>query len=705
MSQSFLAAALIGLAASGGAILLSGAGILDGWENVTWTWRVRRLARPGPATERIRLILIDQKSLAWASRENGLSWPWPREVYAPILDFCRRGGARAIAFDMLYTEPSAYGPGDDDAFTAAAARTGVFVAAAFFGETGTATAWPPAAPPVRPTIAGAEAWQDAPGAARVRAAFPIDGLLRVATAVGSVSADPDPDGVTRRARLFHFFDSRAVPALSLATFVAGGEAPSGIWRATEGRLEAGALSIPLDGAGRVVLNYRGPTGTYRSFSAAAVIQSALRLEAGQEPPLAPEVFRDCYVILAPSAPGLMDLKPTPLDPVAPGGEIHATALDNLLAGDFLRETPAAWAHAGTLFFSVAAALLMARARGAIQSAALVAAAVPLPTAVGFLAYARGLWLPVASPTLGAAGALLGVVILNYAVEGRRRRFLKNAFAHYLSPEVIERIVADPGRLRLGGERRELSIFFSDLQGFSSFSERLDPVDLTALLNDYLSEMTDIILEEGGTLDKYEGDAIIAFWNAPLAQEDHALRACRAAVRCQRRLAARRPAWRARVGADLRMRIGLNTGPVVVGNMGSRSRFNYTILGDAANLASRLEGANKAFATSVMASAATWRAAGGEKTLLGRLIGSVQVVGRKTPVDVYEVAGLAGEPVPASWADVARGIEMCHAGRAVEALPFFASHPDDPVAAVYAERCRWVEISKTAWDGIWNLTEK
>ncbi|MBN2060002.1 MAG: adenylate/guanylate cyclase domain-containing protein, partial [Deltaproteobacteria bacterium] len=192
-------------------------------------------------------------------------------------------------------------------------------------------------------------------------------------------------------------------------------------------------------------------------------------------------------------------------------------------------------------------------------------------------------------------------MINYTIKGRQKRYIKNVFKQYLSPAVIERLVENPDKLALGGEMRELSIFFSDIQGFTGISEQLSPPELTALLNDYLSAMTDIILAEGGTIDKYEGDAIIAFWNAPLDVPDHAKRAVRSALLCGRKLSELRPGFRKRIGTDIYARIGINTGQVVVGNMGSNQRFDYTFLGDAGNLASRLEGVNKQFSTYLMVS--------------------------------------------------------------------------------------------------------
>jgi adenylate cyclase len=295
-------------------------------------------------------------------------------------------------------------------------------------------------------------------------------------------------------------------------------------------------------------------------------------------------------------------------------------------------------------------------------------------------------------------------IVNYATEGRQKRFIKSAFKQYLSSDVIEQILVDPSQLKLGGEKRELSIFFSDLQGFSAISEKLGPVALTALLNDYLTDMSDIIMEEGGTVDKYEGDAIIAFWNAPMRQADHAVRACRAALRCQRKLADRRKEFFDRTGVDLYMRIGIHTGEVVVGNMGSNNRFNYTVLGDAANLASRLEGANKQFGTYLMVSEVTWSQA--EAGFFAREIGSIMVVGRKAPVRVFDVLGLAGEEKPAWLEDWHAAMLACRARRWGEARDLFDRFGEDPLARKYRDHLdRLARGDLGDWDGIWKLTEK
>jgi len=339
-----------------------------------------------------------------------------------------------------------------------------------------------------------------------------------------------------------------------------------------------------------------------------------------------------------------------------------------------------------------------------QAVPLAAIWLALPLLIGFVAYAYGWWWPVGPQTAAAALGLVAAVTVNYSVEGRQKTFIKQAFRHYLSEEVIEKILLDPNHLKLGGEKRELTIMFTDLANFSTFSEALDPEALTALLNAYLTEMTDIIMEEGGTLDKYEGDAIIAFWNAPLMQADHAVRACRAAVRCQQRLLACRTAYEEQLGAPLTMRIGINTGEVVVGNMGSRQRFNYTILGDAANLAARLEGANKAFGTQTMVSEYTWHQASG--TFQGRKLADLRVVGRKRAAGVYELTGLATEGASDTDDPFATGLAHFHTGDFAASKDVFERLTDDPAARAYVRRCERLMLHPPVmWDGVWTLTEK
>jgi len=682
-------------------------GRMDHWEAKTWDWRVNLLAKPSAATPKIRLIMLDQKSLDWAKEENGLGWPWPREVYGPIIEFCRRAGVKSLTFDVLFTEPSRYGVADDQALALAIKSLPCFVAAVHLSKTeGSENRWPAFASTPALTIGGLERWlAEAEPNAFSRASFPVPEITAASAGLGNVHMNPDADNVYRRAALFDVFDGRVVPSLALAGFRAAN--PGAKLKIDAGYLEIGDARLAIDEAGRAILNFRGPSGTHKTYSAAAVIQSELRLQNHEPSAIALDEFKDAYALFGFSAPGLYDLRPAPVSGVYPGVEISATALDNILAGDFFRRVPVSGVVLITLMLALIAGAATSRVSGIFKSVGVYAFFICAPVVLCLLAYRLGFWMPLVVQEAAVVMTLFAAGLIYYTTEGRQKLFIKNAFKQYLSPEVIEQIIAHPDRLKLGGERKMLSIFFSDLEGFTGISEGLDPEALTHLLNVYLSAMTDIIHEEGGTVDKYEGDAIIAFWNAPLTQPDHAVRCVRAALRCQARLAEMRPALRRSLGKDLNMRIGVNTGFAVVGNMGSHSRFDYTMIGDAVNLAARLEGINKQFGTYVLISQNTREQMG--DAFPAREISQVAVVGRKEPVRVYEP--MLRESLDSQKTKLmeqfARALSFFYRGDFATARSIFSSAAgEDPVARAYVSKCDDLLADPPAnWQGVWVITTK
>ena len=686
-------------------------GWLDGFEARTWDLRARLFAKPGPATSQVATILLDQKSLEWGKKENGLSWPWPREVYTAVTDFCARAGARALVFDVFYTEPSVYGVSDDQAFAAGIRKNGRVVAAMNFGsEQATDKAWP--ADDARPRIAisGLQEWMAAERPRTLSfplAEFPIPEVFSSASMLSNAFLRPDTaDRVYRRGPLFNVFDGRAVPTEAMAAYLVGRPGSHSL-SISPGVLQVDDLRVPIDSEGRAILRFRGPTTTHKAWTAAAIVQADIQLQSGDTPAISPSELKDKYVFFGFSAPGLFDLKPSPMRGDYPGVEIHATMLDNLLSGDFMRTTPAALTVVLLLLLCVGAALSASATSRAGLSALVYVLFLPVAPVLSLGAYASGWWLPLVALELGVLFSLVGSSLASYATEGQQKRYIKGAFKQYLSPTIIEELIAHPERLTLGGQKRDLSIFFSDLQGFTSISEVLTPEDLTQLLNDYLSAMTDIIEEEGGTIDKYEGDAVIAFWNAPLDQPDHAVRAVRAALRCQARLDELRPVFRERVKKDLFKRIGINSGPAVVGNFGSKKKFNYTMLGDAVNLASRLEGVNKQFKTFTMISSMVKDRMGDAFPL--REVSRIAVVGRKEPVTVFEpMMPAVYDARRAVLGTFAEGLQAYYAGRFPEAIRVFESIAEkDPPASCYLEKCRKLQASppQEGWNGVWVMTEK
>lgn len=697
-------AVIIGLTAVLLAQILQSTKLLDQWEYTTWSWREKIFSQPSPYTKDIKIILLDQASLDWGAAVNGLSWPWPREAYAPIIRFMQRANAKVIAFDVLYTEASVYGVEDDQLFADAIADNKV-VLPIFLGEqTKQRASWPTAIAPGSVKVQGLEQWQkqvDMSAIKKAHATFPIDRLANAARLLSHADELPDSDGVFRRASLFRIFDRKIIPSMGLAALLLGKQDES---LSFDGSLHYQEKSIPTDDKGQLILKFRGDSGTHQAFSAAAIIQSELHLQAGEKSAIDPALFKDKYVFFGFSAPGLKDLRPTPISGDYPGVEVHATMLDNLLAGDAIKTFPAWLAFCIALILASSASYFLIHSKRMLGLVLAFVLFMPLSLLIGFLAYYRSYDWPVLFVETAVILALVNSVILKYFTEGRKKRVIQTMFQRYLSKDYIEILKKNPELLRLGGETRELTIFFSDIQGFTTISEKLTPEQLVQFLNSYLTDMTDIITDEGGTLDKYEGDAIIAFTNAPLSQQDHAVRMCRSVLKCQRKLAERREEFFQQTGAWIYNRIGIHSGAVVVGNFGSKTRFNYTMLGDAANLAARLEGANKFFGTYTMISEATKQQTG--DAFIWRETGTIRVVGRNTPVTVYELLGFKGEALPPAIQAFNQGQVLYKQGELAAAAAVFAKLSDDPVANVYLQRClAEKDAAGSDWSSVWVLNEK
>jgi adenylate cyclase len=710
--QKLMAGLLIGVAAALLAWVCAAVGLLNVPEQITWDQRQRFFAQPVDESLPIRVILLDDQSLAWAQAGMKLNWPWPYEVYTPILDFCRRSGAKAIAFDVEFTEADRYYPPDVKKFADAIARAPDFVAAVVPGEHTSQTAsWPEGIDRTGLAVVdGMDAYlsQYKPeGLTAQRVRFPFESIRRSAAGFGHILQDQDT--VIRQTRPLIRFDGADIPTLGLTTYLTGSGLAVNDAEIVGDQLRIADKVVPLGDDGRAYLRYRKPRDhdnghLYRSYSAAAVIQSQLRLAAGEEPTIDPAVFQNSYVFFGLSASSLYDTRPNPMSPLSPGVEVHATFLDNLLNNAFLHDANLVGVAVFTVFMSVLAALAVVFIPGTARLFAIYLVSLPIPVVLGFVMFRNGSAWPIAAPQLAVFTSLIGATVLSLATEGKQRRFIRRAFGHYLSPAVIERVIADPSLLRLGGERRVVSVMFVDLAGFTSVAERLDPPVLSELLNDYLSQMSEAILEEQGTLDKYQGDAVMAFWNAPLDQPDHALLACRAALRCREKLVGLRRKWIEHTGHEPKIRIGIHTGECVVGNMGSRQRFDYTVLGDTPNLASRLEGANKVFGTTILVSESTWSQA--HKHLAGRAIGRVVVVGRAEPVNVYEPVSRDPKAQNEFLESFRSALRRCEQGDLIDAMHLFQKIEHDPAAKAYADRLASIMDSPSpAWDGVWNLLNK
>ncbi len=676
----------------------------DSLDRSLWDWRLKQNARLLKPNPKIKIIQIDDASIEHYAKEEAISWPWPREIYSLVIAFLERAGAKALAIDLLYTESSKVGVEDDYRF--AQGLSGklpvvLALAASQKGEPRTVEA------KTVLDVKQASALQYFSLSAKhdlfmpVRSITPpIPELLTTPSDLGSVNAVLDRDGIVRRYALGVQYDGVPILALGPALLQAGGyNIPEQYIRESINSDRLLTLAFPATEPG------------YEKYSIRDVIDSSRALDQGLKPTIPLETFKDSFVFLGAYAYGLLDLRPTPLSEQAAGVEVNAVALDNILSRKLFREAPL-WLNLvlSGLLVMCAAALLLLPSR-VIDQVLGIAGLVAAVIAVALITTFYGIRIEMGSMVVWLVISTIFSLVYSYYFEGGQYRFIKRAFAQYLSPEVVDEIARQPELLQLGGERKQLTMLFSDIEGFTAISETLPPADLSGLLNRYLSTFTDIILESGGTLDKYIGDAVVAFWNAPLPLENHASHGVDAALRCQEKLSEMRVALSNEFGVMLRSRIGIHTGDVVVGNFGSERRFAYTMLGDSANLASRLEGANKAFGTQIIISGATRSALGDE--FYCRRIGSAKVVGRKDIVEIFEPfrVPLSAE-LKSVLSNFEEGLKAFEAGEILKARTIFGRLKKDAVAKAYLERINHEfglenapVTAASGWSSVWALTEK
>ncbi|MGC4114201.1 MAG: adenylate/guanylate cyclase domain-containing protein [Myxococcales bacterium] len=548
---------------------------------------------------------------------------------------------------------------------------------------------------------------------------PVSILAASAARLGNVVQSTDPDGVLRRhLPLVEHESGRFLPSLALAAFLVGHPDLS---PRLEGRtLVLGERRLPLDERGSFSIRFG--TGEPRRVKAWDILRAQAQLEAGETPTLSPEVFRGKYVIVSAAARALRDLRTTPVRENHPGAEVNAAALSNLLSGQAFERASPGWDAAFALAVAVLIALSVVLAWSLLKSPALAAAAaLGLLAAAGaglwafgvWLLRAHGLWLALSVPMAGAVLSALAALLATNALERGERRFVEKALGQYTSKVLVKQLLARPERLSLEwGETREISVYFSDIAGFTEFSEKLPPERLVKLLNDYLTNMTDLVLAHGGVVDKYIGDAIMAFWGAPLPEPEHARLAVRTAIAMRRRCAELRPKWQAEFGPVVVARAGINTGPAVSGNMGSRHKFNYTVMGDTVNLASRLEGANKPYGTVLMISESTHAQV--RDVVDVRELDLLAVKGKQRPVRVFEVLdekGRSEAQVLEAAERFERGLALYRQQAFLQASELFeqvlAVRADDGPSRTYLERCKhFVDAPPgTGWDGVWRMKEK
>ncbi|MFL6260357.1 MAG: CHASE2 domain-containing protein [Thermoanaerobaculia bacterium] len=664
--------------------------------------RARDRLRPDP---RVVVCAVDGDSVHKLGR-----WPWRRTRVAELIDRLRADGAKVIALDIVFSDPSPHEAGydlsaDDRVLAASLKNAGNVVLGYFFRR--------------EPIAVNAETLErevynqlllrqplDVPARPGVEANLPL--FATAATNQGFFSHERE-SGVLRHYALATRYGEGYYPPLALrATEVfLGSPGLTLASRSGVAEVKLGDRGVQANERGELWVNYLGPAKTFPTVPAWKVL-------AGQT---APGTFRDRLVFVGLTEIGVGDVQSTPFGREIPGVEVHANVADNLLKGRYIQDTGllAGVSLLATALLALAVALLVlrpARHRAGAAAAAVLVLGWPLLAYAAFIA--RGWHLQAVSPVLAGVLALLLSLRVRIATEEERAQRIRQTFEHYVSGGVVEEMIRHPERVKLGGERREMTVLFSDIRGFTSISETLDPEALVRLLNEFFTPMTRLVLENGGTLDKYMGDALMAFFGAPLAHPDHAARACRAAIAMREELVRLNEGWH-RDGKlpphlTLGIGIGLNSGEMSVGNVGSEVVFGYTVIGDNVNLGSRIEGLNKDYGSQILVSDFTARAAG--DGFLFRELDWVRVKGKQKPVGIHELLDAApGSLDQAGRAALfTRGLAAYRAQDFAGAAALFADLADrlgDGPGKVFQERCRHYleDPPPPDWDGVEVRTTK
>jgi len=677
----------LGLGAAAVVLALASTGWLDKVELRTYDWRMRTAAAlsagssPDPGRgeasgdDGIALVEINDASIDELAPLVG-RWPWPRALMGLLVDYLRRGNPKGIALDIGFWEPereatypflgeAMTSEASDRALAGAVRRAGNVVLLAnavhpgFEDRAVEPTAWN--APPYRlgPLIEPRPVIQ-----------LPYEPLASSASGFGHNFLALDPDGVARRMVPFVRHGGRYLPALGVAAaLAAGGYGPDEVVLEDDGiRIRDRVIPLePLevrtpDGGRRIQhamwINYGAGAHAgnvlrpYRAYEVRDLLRSEGQILSGGTPDVNPALFEGKIVFVGLTASGLLDVFQTPLgEGTLPGIQLHASVADSILSGRLLRSAPRWTAPAAVLALAILTGLMSA----ALPFAWAAAGALGLAAAwvAGALhAFTGGLSLAVASPVLGVALSLFGGTAYRYFVEDAEKRKVSRLFGRYVSRDVYQQLMASPGLAELGGRRREMSVLFSDIRGFTSITERGDPDELVLQLNEYFTRMVETVFRRGGTVDKFVGDMVMALFGAPVHDPAHAEHAVAAAVDMVAGLAELNAQWAAEGRPTLDIGIGINSGEMIAGNIGSSSIMSYTVIGDNVNLASRLESLNKEYGTRIIISDATRLRL--ETAYETRPLGGVVVKGKTRAVDIFEVR--VPSPLPPAGALAGTAVE-------------------------------------------------
>ncbi|MFL6300330.1 MAG: CHASE2 domain-containing protein [Terriglobales bacterium] len=661
--KTFVRGAIIAAAVTAAVfIIIANTRPLEWLEAGTYDARVRATAKAGDPD--IVIIDIDNASFQIMKDSKGWRWPWSRIVWAKTIDHITPGGPRAIVFDASYGGAQDEN-GIDDRFAAALKSSGVVVLGYSFtsGEVDSKIPleerWKALQPESSYTPYGIGYTVDP---AKQVLDLPLQKLADSAAGLGSIVGAFDFDGAVRRVPLFSVAGNHAYRALALrAADLAAGNGNA------DGRLQRGrfqfnpGISLPTDQSGNLLLVWHKNAPAYRdneyesgsfSYTRIPIWNLFCSMPEFHCPPevqrYPAEYFRNKIVIVGASAAAAYDAHPTPFGTVAPGMLAHATAIDNLLHGEAIRPAPSWLAVFAILVMAALGSGILIRIQSGWWALLSLAVTIALYVAICFLSFgAAHFWMPMVSPLGVLTVSYVGSGAVRYTTTGRELRRTRGTLDRYVAPQLVDYVLEHINDVNLAGEKRELTIFFSDVRNFTTLTEGTPPMELIALLNEYLAAMTEIIFKYEGIVDKFIGDGILAHWGAFTPGKNHALLAAQASLEMLERLKELNKKWESEGRKQLAIGIGLNTGDVIFGNVGAGKKIEFTVIGDAVNLAARLESLTKEYKTLIIISEFTLAKLGNMAAV--EPLGGVKVKGKTVETQIYALQAIVGQSAPESVA--------------------------------------------------------
>lgn len=720
---------LLSIPVAAAVIGLERGGAFERMEWMTYDVRTRLIRADAQLSSEVAVILIDEASLRQMDSKVG-RWPWPRWIYADVIEFLTQGGARAVVFDILFTEKEercedlngSQSPGDQSLIEATE-KSGIVRHAAQIRKE--------SRDDYILSLLNRELPSDLSSGLDVEVkgqpknierqwdnnhyVLPLDGLYGAAAGLGIVNVEPDGDGVYRRIDLLHQYHGDFFPTLALSGLMEiGGSVKKNYL--SERAFEFDGVSVPLNEDGSYLINFYGE---YNPYSMSGIMVSVKLWSDGEVEDLfngthvSPYDFENKIVFIGSDADGLNDRKALPLSGKAPGVFIHASTAGNILENDFLRVLPSVFGPAAVIFFSIfTAATILAAPKMWIRVAGPLFLGIGY-SGLGLYCFSHNIVLPIASPTIAIVVAWVEAFAYRESTEDRRRRRVRKMFSQYVSPDVLAELEKRAGE-QLGGEigkKDTITIFFSDIRGFTSLSESLPATEVVEMLNIYFSKMTDVVFEFGGTIDKFIGDAIMCLWGAPIQTKDHALKTVKCAISMVSALENVNKSLLEKGFPALEVGVGINTGEVVVGNIGSDKKISYTAIGDDVNLASRIEGLTKTYGVKILLSQSTYERLHDEIPCAS--VDMVRVKGKQAPIKIYRpILPLSSAKNDISEAkiyadEIDKAFDAYLRRNWTLALDLYSKLPNEQVNKIFIERASAYLKSPPpeGWDGVHEMLTK